>query len=198
MTERISQMGKTPIDPNAKPHYGWVSIALHWIVAGLVIWLFFTGEDIEHATNRPDKLAAILAHNSIGVLLVFAALIRTFVRTAKGTAPRPKQFWLFDILGKLMPWVLMITTLTLVFTGVITWWTLDRPIIFFDLFEIPSPTGRHLVAHEVTEWVHKIASSIIMPLVVLHILGALKHLIINRDGVFSSIFKPTVTNAEKH
>ncbi len=176
----------------ANYQYGWVSIALHWVVAGLVVWLYLSGEEIEHFTGeRADKLPLVLLHNSIGVLLIVTALLRTFVRVTKGMPEKPKQFFLFDWLAVLVPWGLIASILVIIVTGVLTWWTVSQPLAFFDLFSIPSPFAeRNMELHGLMEEIHEIAAHVIVVLVGLHVLGALKHLIIDRDGLFFRILRP--------
>ncbi len=176
---------------NAKQYqYGWVSIALHWIVAGVVIWLFLNGEQMEHAQSREVRLPLMLAHNSVGVLLIVAALVRTAVRLVKGMPARPKQFVLFEVLAGAVPWLLLVTVLVVIVTGVLAWWSVGRPIGFFGLFDIPSPMAPDRPLHSRMERIHGIASHLILPLAALHVLGALKHLFIDRDGVFKRMMVP--------
>lgn len=176
--------------PENQTHYGWGSIALHWIVAGLVIWLFWSGQQIEHAASREVKLPMVLTHNSVGVLLVIAALIRTFVRGAKGMAPRPPQHIVLDWLAAAVPWILLALVLVIIGSGVLTWWSADRPIIFFGLMEFPSPVSRNMDLHKLAESIHGVTSHIIVPIILLHVAGAMKHLITYRDGVFMRMIIP--------
>ena len=44
--------------------------------------------------------------------------------------------------------------------------------------------------HEVMEEVHEIATHAFIPLLLLHIAGALKHALIDKDGVLKGIFVP--------
>lgn len=176
--------------PGEQTHYGWGSIALHWIVAGLVIWLFWSGQQIEHAASREIKLPMVLTHNSVGVLLIISALIRTFVRGAKGMAPRPPQHIVLDKLAAIVPWILLGLILIIIGSGVLTWWSAERPIIFFDLMEFPSPMTRNMELHELGEEIHEITSHLIIPFVLLHVAGALKHLFIDRDDVLKRMIIP--------
>lgn len=171
-------------------HYGWGSIALHWIVAGLVIWLFWSGQQIEHAASREIKLPMVLTHNSVGVLLVIAALIRTFVRGTKGMAPRPPQNVVLDKLAAAVPWILLALVLVIIGSGVLTWWSAERPIIFFGLMEFPSPMSRNMELHELGEKIHAVTSHLIIPFVLLHVAGALKHVFIDRDDVLKRMIIP--------
>lgn len=169
--------------------YGWGSIILHWSVALLAFWLFWNGQQIGAADTRELRYPIILTHNSIAILLVAAALIRTFVRVKKGMVDHPAQSPLLDKLALLVPWLLLGVILVILISGILTWWAVEQPIAFFDLFEFPSPLSEDLDFHHQTEVIHAYAVDAAIPLVLLHIAGALKHLVA-RDGIFGRMFIP--------
>ena len=70
----------------------------------------------------------------------------------------------------------------LLVTGPLSVWSTGRPIQVFDLFSLPSPfSARAPTIHEFAEEVHEAASKLFWPLIILHVGGALKHLVVNRD-----------------
>ena len=60
----------------------------------------------------------------------------------------------------------------------------------FNWFAIPSPLLAMRNLHPLLEGTHTIAAYAIFPLVALHILGALKHALIDRDGVVRRMLVP--------
>lgn len=64
---------------------------------------------------------------------------------------------------------------------------MGRSVDVFGLVSIASPMPEMRGLHEVLEEVHEFASHALVPLLALHVLGALKHLFIDRDGVFQRI-----------
>lgn len=170
--------------------YGWASILLHWSVAGLVLWLYWQGNQIEGAETREARLPMILAHNSVGVLLIVGALARTGLRLVKGMPARPKQFVVFEFLAATVPWALIALVLVLVASGVLVWWSVGQPLSVFGLVDFPSPLAASRALHEQMESVHVVAAHLTFALVILHVLGALKHLLIDRDGTFERMLRP--------
>ncbi|MFN3513476.1 MAG: cytochrome b [Phenylobacterium sp.] len=166
---------------NTRQAYGWVAIALHWISAGGVIALYLLGERMEEASDRAERLAALDTHVSVGLLLftfLAARLIWSF------SQPHPESLernpWLRRAaLGVHLLFLLMI--LLLIVSGPLTVWSAGRDLAVFDWFTIPSPTGRVDWLHEAGEVVHKAASKLFWPLIALHVAGALKHLVVDRD-----------------
>lgn len=100
-----------------------------------------------------------------------------------------------------MKWGLLAIIATLIVTGPIMQWSTGQPIDVFGAVSIPSPLPEMRGLGEALEEIHEIASQAIVPLLALHVLGALKHLIFNRDGVFQRILWAkegrTETNLER-
>lgn len=168
---------------NTRAAYGWLAIALHWISAIGVVALYLLGEQMEEAPDRAARLAAQNLHVSVAVLLftfLAARLLWSF------SQPHPqsleKNRWLrLGAIGVHLLFLVMI--LMLLVTGPLAVWSAARPIQVFDLFAIPGPFAARVDwLHETAEWVHGAASKLFWPLIVLHVGGALKHLVIDRDA----------------
>lgn len=167
---------------NTRAGYGWAAIWLHWISAVGVVALYLLGERMEEAPDRAAKIAAQDLHVSVGVLL-FTFLAARLLWSASQPEPEPleKNRWL-RLAAKAVQGLFMLMILVLILTGPLAVWSTTRPLQVFDLFAIPSPfPARVPWLHEVAEEVHGAASKLFWPLIVLHVGGALKHLIIDRD-----------------
>lgn len=68
-------------------------------------------------------------------------------------------------------------------------WGQGQPMRVFGWFAIPSP-GVPFGIRRTVEIVHSLAADAPVPLVGLHILGALKHALIDRDGVVRRMLVP--------
>ena len=55
---------------------------------------------------------------------------------------------------------------------------------------IPSPVGANRDMHEIVERVHEVAGHLFVPLLALHVLGAIKHAVFDRRGAGLRMFKP--------
>jgi cytochrome b561 len=168
---------------NTRAGYGWTAIALHWISAGAVIALYLTGEAAEEAGSRAAELAARAQHISWGVLL-FTFLAARLLWSA--TQPKPGALEgnrLLRALAETVQWLFLAMIAVQILTGPLIVWANARPIAVFDWFAIPSPFPTRLEwLHEGAEAVHKLAPNLLWPLLALHVLGALKHLLVNRDA----------------
>lgn len=167
---------------NTRSAYGWAAIALHWISAVGVVALYLLGERMEEAPDRAAKIAAQGLHVSVGALLA-TFLIARLLWSASQPAPQPLEAnrWL-RLLAKAVQGLFLLMIAVLVVTGPLAVWSVARPIQVFDLFSIPSPFPARIDwLHEACEEVHGAATKLFWPLIVLHVGGALKHLVVDRD-----------------
>jgi len=168
---------------NTRRAYGWAAIGLHWISAGAMLALYLLGERMEEASGRSAKLAAQDLHVSVGVLL-FAFLAARLLWSASQPKPSPLEpnRW-FQMAAKTVQGLFLLMIAVLLVTGPLAIWSAARPIEVFDLFSIPSPFPTRVDwLHEAAEEIHGVASKLFWPLIALHVAGALKHLVIDRDG----------------
>lgn len=171
---------------NTSAGYGWVAIALHWISAVGVVALYFLGEGMEEASGRAEKLAAQDLHVSVGALLLsFLAARLIWSASQRGPASLERNRWL-RIAAHAVQGLFLLMIAVLIVTGPLSVWSAGRPIEVFDLLSIPSPfPGRLEWLHEATEEIHGAATKLFWPLIVLHVGGALKHMLIDRDRTLS-------------
>ena len=165
-----------------------LTVTLHWVVALGMIGLLSVG--IFMAETETYFLYPI--HKSIGVLLFFVILARVVWRVMNGW-PKPvgdHQKW-EHTLAKLIHWVLIIGTVLMPISGMLMSGAGGHGIAVFGvelLARNPDPANAQAVlalnitwagiGHEVHEWL----AYILVTSVVLHIAGALKHHVLDKDG----------------
>lgn len=168
---------------NTRNGYGWIAIALHWISAAAVIVLYLLGEAMEEAPDRAAELAARAQHVSVGMLLI-AFLAARLIWTAAQPAPvKLEKVTALRILSSAVQGLLLLMILVQIVSGPLVIWSNARPIAIYDWLSLPSPFPVKLEwLHEGAETVHKIAPNALWPLLALHVLGALKHVVVDRDA----------------
>ncbi len=173
---------------NSKAAYGWAAIGLHWISAISVFALYLLGEQMEEAAGRVEKLVAQNLHVSVGVLL-FTFLAARLLWSASQPSPAPLEHnrWL-RMLARTVQGAFLLMIAVLIITGPLAVWSTTRPLEVFDLFSVPSPFPIRVAwLHELSEEVHGAATKLFWPLIALHIAGALKHLVFDRDRTLQRI-----------
>jgi cytochrome b561 len=181
---------------NTRQAYGWAAIALHWISAVGVVVLYLLGERMEEAPDRAAKLAAQDLHVSVGVLL-FTFLAARLLWSASQPKPEPLETRrVFGFLAGAVQVLFLLMIAVLIVTGPLAVWSAGRAIEVFGLFSLPSPfPARAQAVHEFAEEVHGLASNLFWPLIVLHVGGALKHLVVDRDATVRRILWPSARKA---
>lgn len=170
--------------------YGWVSIVLHWGIAIFIIYQLFSGSSIEDAPTEAAELPLILSHISTGALaflFIFARIAWRFNQGEQDLPPAPKAI---SLLARWVPRLLLVGIATLIITGPLHVWSKGFDIQVFDLFTVPSPIAETHWLHELTEEMHEFAAKSVFILIILHILGGLKHLIVDKDGVMQRMLTP--------
>jgi cytochrome b561 len=179
---------------NSKAGYGWLSIMLHWLAAIAVIAMLVTGFRAGLAGDAGDRAARSMLmgwHISIGASFALILLARVFASYAQ---PRPtphEQAPVLQFLSSATHQVLLFAILLQVISGPLAVWSGGRPINVFGLFAIPGPFAeRNQGVHEIAELLHGIGRWAIVGALTLHVLGALKHVMIDRDGVLRRMLAP--------
>jgi cytochrome b561 len=179
---------------NTKQAYGWAAIALHWIAGIGVISLYvigFLGGRAEDAHDRAGHMLLMGLHISLGAILLIFAFARVFWHLAQTRPEEPAQPAPLALLARWTPRLLLLAIVVQFTSGPLLVWAGAHPIHVFDWFAIPSPfASRQTALDHYAGIAHYIGRNAILVLVPLHILGALKHLVIDRDGAFQRIVWP--------
>ncbi len=162
--------------------YNQTSIILHWIAAALVISIFFAHEGERGSFPYAFHIGA----GFIGGLFLIWRVVR---RLHRGMTDKLRQPAILNLISQFVIWGFLINMVVVTLTGILVIWSLGQAIDVFGLFSVPSPLSRMHSFHELMEEIHEVSGQLFAPLVILHVLGALKHAIIDRDGVMSRMIK---------
>jgi cytochrome b561 len=169
--------------------YSWLSIALHWIAAITVISLFLLGE-IAQDVPKDEGRVLMGYHIALGVSLYLVLLFRVIWRLMNPRPALAPQGKFLDMLAKWVPMVLLAGIVIMLVSGPLAIWSGGHDISVLDLFVIPTPMEKSKWLHEAMEETHEFGANLLFFGVMLHVLGVLKHLIINRDGTLKKMLVP--------
>jgi cytochrome b561 len=167
---------------NTEHQYGWISIALHWLVAVTVLGQFALGlwmDGLEYYDAWYRRAPAI--HKGIGVLLLLVVLPRLVWRNLN---PRPRALGspieqkAAGVVHRLLYGLLLLIMLS----GYLISTADGRPIDVFGLFNVPATLHGLDRQEDIAGVVHEVLAFTLVGLVVLHALAALKHHFIDRDA----------------
>ena len=176
--------------------YGGVSILLHWVAAITMIALFVLGQAAEDAADSERK-SLLGLHISIAISMYLILVGRIGWRLFNG---RPRvliqQSKPLMLLAHWIPIILLAGLALMLLSGPIMV-SKGYPINIFGLISLPSPLGKMETLHEAMEALHKLGAKLLFFAFILHMLGVLKHLIIDRDNTLKRMLVPSKKVTEK-
>ena len=164
--------------------YSTVSLILHWLIAALVVAQI--GLIMAHeATEGPISREFVNIHKSVGLSILVLTLGRLGWRIANPAIPLPEAMprWR-KLLARTTHVLFYVFLIAMPLVGWAASSAAGREILFFGLFEwpaLPIGGGREMAGDLMD--LHKLAAKLLIALVVLHIVGALKHHFVDRDNV---------------
>lgn len=157
--------------------YSRLQILLHWTIAVLVAVQFLFHDAMEDAFDdrvdgdmvRGDELAGAWVHAGVGATILVLAIVRVIVRLRRGAPPAHRDKPVFLI------WIAYATHVALY--GFIIAMPVVGAIAWFGLIEDAGDF-------------HSSAAKILLPLIGLHIAGALAETLIFRNDTLKRMFVP--------
>lgn len=161
--------------------FGTVSIANHWIIAIAVIAMLAIGLYMDDLP-RDARTWWVNLHKSLGIFVLFYGAWRVGWRLVCGVpddvAVMPR--WQ-KILALGVHFALMFAILGMPISGYIMSSTGGHPVSFFGLFSLPAlPESK--ATSEVAKEVHEWLADVLIIIIVVHVLAALKHHVIDKDA----------------
>ena len=177
-----------------------VSVGLHWVIGLTMIGMVIFGlilADLPKTYPRPDKIFLINLHKSIGMLVLVLAAWRLVRRMRLGLPGHVGTYTAWEQhLAKTVHVLLLFATLALPLTGILYTIESARSIEVFGIPVIP-----RLLAEKnalLAGWslgAHEIIGKFLLLVVALHIAGALKHHVMDKDGTLKRMLGARVEPA---
>lgn len=177
----------TTLNAPSPTRYNTVSIILHWLLALLILFLLFPGEElieVERGQSAADW--GPTAHASLGMLVLLLSLVRILWRLMHKAPPLSAAMPVWQVKATAaIHGLLYLLMLAIPLTGwlALAPWGAERldanTISFFKLLPLN-------VMPDLGEWtaeVHEIAGKLAQILIAIHVLAALKHQFIDKDGL---------------
>ena len=163
--------------------YGWISIALHWLAAAIVLTMWTIGVMSQAASDDDPTLVNL--HTTIGVTMYALLWGRIVWRFAVGhPGPLPRQGPVFFSIVKYFHFLLLVALGVMLLSGPLMVWFAGEAIQVFAL-TIPSPLPEFPAVHDLLRNVHGMTASFLLVGIIVHVLAVFKRL--NRDGTFDKI-----------
>ncbi len=167
--------------------YTLTAKALHWLIAGMIVAQYvlanlagLAAED--QATLR--QLALLANHKSLGISILGLALIRLIWRATHRPPPLPATMPAWQVVAsRLSHGLLYVLLFALPLSGWLMSSASAYSVSWFNLFQLPDFVAPDPGLKETLTSIHEALAMLLAAVASLHLLAALKHGLIDKDGV---------------
>jgi len=168
---------------NSSDNYGIVTIALHWIIALLIIGLLIVGIYMVRIPISLAKLRLYGWHKEYGLLVLALAIVRMAWRFANIT-PLLSELAVWErITARTVHWIFYLFMFAMPITGWLVTSAAGLPVSFFRLFVLPNLISPDQTMMPLYQEIHAWLGYGLIAIICLHIAAALKHHFINKDNI---------------
>ena len=181
--------------PDRKEKLTSVTVGLHWLIAITIIGMVAFGLYIADLPRGDWKSELIGIHKLIGFTVILVALPRILWRWGNGWPVHVGDHASWEkTLAKFAQWFLIIATIAMPVSGMMFSLGLGYPVPVLGLFEIgPLPQKIPILAN-IGGIIHEYTGKSLIAVISLHIAGALKHHLIDKDGTLRRMLGARVVN----
>lgn len=165
--------------------YTYTAMLLHWLTALLIISAFIMGLVMTGIPGlTPTKLKYFSWHKWIGVTVLALAVIRVLWRKFNVSPPHPAGMpgWQKKAADG-MHLVLYFLIFAVPISGYLFTLAAGVPVVYLGMVQLPVIMEPNLALKPILQTTHYVLTMTMAAAVIAHVLAALKHQFIDRDGV---------------
>lgn len=167
---------------NTQDEYGAVAKGFHWAVALLVIGVICAGLYMVNLDLSPAKLQIYALHKSVGITILVLVALRLVWRFSNAhPAALPTHRPWEKILARIVHALLYLSLFLMPLSGWVMSSAKGFSVSVFDLFTLPDLVRPDEALAKQAVLVHKTVAYTLIVMIGLHLAGALKHHVIDRD-----------------
>jgi cytochrome b561 len=170
---------------NSTSRYGFIAQLLHWSVVVLLAVQFFLAEAADELPEGAEHLAMLARHKSVGITILLVALLRLAWRLVDRPPPPPPMPAWQRVAAVATHWGLYVVLLVMPLSGWMMSSAEGHPVGWFGLLQLPDLVMPSESLGDVLHDAHEALAGTLLFLVALHVLGALKHQFVDRDGLLA-------------
>jgi len=165
--------------------YTSLAVLLHWLIAiGVFVMIGIAWYMVDIPKGSPDRSFWFNLHKSIGVTVGVLVLVRIAWRLGHKPPPLPASMPSWEVTAaKISHGLLYACLLVMPTVGFIASNFTKYGVKYFGI-QIGPFFGENQGLRDALQEVHEITSYILVVVVVVHVLAAFKHLVVDKDGVF--------------
>ena len=164
---------------------------LHWLIAAFVFAQISLGLWMIGIPKAPPGIRVYWfnVHKSIGITLGLLVLVRLLWRLTHRAPPLPATVPAWQrVAAKTSHVLLYVCMIVMPLSGYLGSSFTKYPIVYFGM-RLPHWGWEAPALKELCSQVHLVTVTVFVTLIAVHITAALKHLLVNRDGVFQRMWR---------
>lgn len=169
----------------APDRYSWQAMSLHWLIALLVIGMLYLGFSLEDIPrNTPERAFYVNLHKSFGVLTLALVLLRWYWRATHRPPPLPPTMPRWEALAA--TWSHRLLYLCMLLQPLSGYLASSFNKYGVKVFGLPLPQWgwEDKLLRSIFVEIHGAVAVMLLVLIAIHVLAALKHLLLDRDRIF--------------
>ena len=165
--------------------YHSVAIALHWLIAIGVLFMLALGLSmVEIPKGTPERAFYFNLHKSIGVTIGVLVLIRLWWRLTHRPPALPASMPAWEVsAAKISHGLLYACLVVMPVVGFLASNFTKYGVKYFGI-QVGPFFAENQELRDALQEVHEIVAFLLLALIVVHVLAAFKHLLLDKDGVF--------------
>lgn len=168
---------------NSQTSYGIIAKSFHWIIFVLVLGMIFAGYFMGDIADKPTRAMVVNAHKLTGLCILSLMILRMLwaFMNPKPELPAGTPSWqrVLERMVHVLLYVLLIAMPLSGWVGAVA--AGHAPHLFALQFSLPIAQSHAL--DDFSFSIHDVLAVVIITLVSLHILAALYHHVIKKDGI---------------
>ncbi len=175
--------------PLVPKHYTRTALALHWIVASVIVCAFSLGLVVSDLPFSPQKLKLVAYHKWLGITVLALVALRGIWRlTHRPPALPPMPAW--QLIGAKFTHALMYT---LMFAIPFSGWLFSSAdgyrVVYLGLLPLPNLIAKNKLLADALGDIHATFAWLMLYVLLLHVAAALKHHFLDRDDTLRRMLR---------
>lgn len=180
----------------SRADYTRTAVALHWLIFGGIACAFAMGWLMTDMAISPQKLKMYNWHKWLGITILALATLRGIWRLTHSPPPFvPMPLWQQRVAHSLH-----ILLYVLLFAIPLSGWAYSNavgyPIVYLGLWRLPDLVARNRELGAQLVALHEALGALLLLVLAVHVAGALKHHVLDRDDTLKRMLRWRGTNAD--
>ena len=163
--------------------YTTIAIALHWLIALMILISLAVGLYMTSLKFSPEKLQLYNWHKWAGVTIFLLVLVRIVWRLSHAAPPMPPLPAWQRHAASASHYLLYALMIVIPLSGWLMSSAKGFQTVYFGVMPLPDLIDKNKAIGDSLQWIHRSLNFTMIAIIVLHAAAALKHHFIDRDDV---------------